>query len=141
MIKFRGTTKEGKVVEGWLVGNDPPIIVDYGCAISQEPDSNALEIWNDHFEVLPLSLAMYIWMHDKNKKDIWGSIPIGDDGAMSKGGSIMQDVKGRKYTIEWERGGLGFVGRRVGSRSSIISMDSLIGLTEFDAEVIPKEKE
>ncbi len=82
-MKFRGKRKDnGEEVKGWYI--EHPFSDDLtkfvSCIIQDERP----------YEVIPETVAMFTTLLDKNKKEIYGSIPI--DGKMSRGGDI----------IEWE---------------------------------------
>lgn len=82
MIKFRGKalTRPGRWFEGDLLRDGSKVWIF-------PPDEEAAI---DKHRVTPETIAMYTGLEDKNKKEIYGSIPI--NGKMSKGGDI---VKGR----------------------------------------------
>lgn len=104
MIKFRGTTKEGKVVEGYWFRAYNDIrqetrYVDYII----EPHVFVIETISrlavvDFTEVLPSSLAMYTGINDKNKVPIYGSFPV--DGVMGEGGDEIMAVD-EKRRVMW----------------------------------------
>lgn len=127
---YRAKTKSGEVVKGyWCVVEGVHFIIlesagifDVGCIVG-------------FVEIIPSTLAQDTTVKDKNGTPIYGSFPV--EGVMSKGGDTTKSVKGKIFTIEWERGGLGFIGR---SRSGIVQLSDLIGLTEFDVEVIGSEE-
>jgi hypothetical protein len=84
MIKFRGTTKEGKVVEGYYFCDkkaDKHIILTGYISI---------KYITSPCEVLLLSLAMSTGIKDKNDEEIFGSFPV--DGVMSEGGSEVEFI-------------------------------------------------
>ncbi|KKN47328.1 hypothetical protein LCGC14_0664340 [marine sediment metagenome] len=79
----------------------------------------------------PDTLAQKTGVPDKNKTIIYGSIPI--NGIMSKGGDKTVSVDGTIFYIEWERGGLGFIGR---SKSGIVQLSYLTELTKYNIEIL-----
>ena len=70
---FRGKTKAGEWVEGYLISPNRIMVWKEICMQSES------------YEVLPESVAMETTVKDKHGKMIFGSIPVG--GKMSEGGS------------------------------------------------------
>ena len=84
MVKFRGKTKEGERVGGWYAKQ----------CVGEEGETVSVIIDDDYFpiEVIPSTIAQFTGRLDKNKKEIYSSIPI--DGKMSEGGDILKDDVG-----------------------------------------------
>ncbi len=107
-------------------------------------------LYGDKFEI---GGKVYIVLETATVEDVDGDqmlygfaevIPesVGQSTGMKENGTeiyandIMEDVSGKRYIIEWEQGGIGYVGCRVGGRSGITRLDMLLELTELDAKVI-----
>lgn len=104
MIKFRGTTKEGKGVKGWLLRTHFPdtywIIKDmlYVADVLYGLNPKFPKHLQGCYQVLPSSLAMYTGIKDKNKAEIYGSFEV--DGKMSDGGDEIMAVD-EKRRVMW----------------------------------------
>lgn len=114
MVKFKGKTKEGKWVEGYYVFCRNH---SYILPIHNEDDLNSCfdERWiqkgaddQGWFEVIPSTITQFTGKLDKNKKEIYSSIPI--DGKMSEGGDIVKLSCGCCiYAIEYQKDKAAFV--------------------------------
>ena len=93
---FRGKTKEGEVVKGYLyeVGGKS-YIIPLGADIGWT-DTDFVKTF---VEVIPDSLAMDTGVEDKNKVKIYGSFPI--DGKMTSGGDTITSGK-RVLAVTWD---------------------------------------
>ncbi len=143
MIKFRGTTPEGKVVEGYYVKVTdkhfiipaPPKIsfcANYGEGCFGVIENDSGEYPN---EVLPSSLAMYVGIDDKNGKKIWGSFEV--DGVMSEGGDRAKNERGETGIVVFSQGAFVLVYEPPHNWDPMEPIDGLIKRWE----VIPKEQE
>lgn len=112
MIKFRGETKEGKVVEGYYLylkhfpggwmDDDPKehdrhMIFPVKQECSNPYDAEGTIHRGVYYQVTPQSLAMSMGINDRNKAEIFGSFPV--DGKMSEGGD---DVTWWPEDYHWE---------------------------------------
>ena len=139
MIRFRGTTKEGEVVEGYYAKvEDSHLIIPDGASLCL-----GVKIMSEHdflegfVEVLPLSLAMSTGISDKNKVPIYGSFEV--DGVMSEGGDKLRDIWPNPDTckVYWKKDIAGFF-CKWGDGSD---MPLNRGVAANNCEVIPKETE
>ena len=83
---YRGTTKDGREVFGWL--NHNPSTKKYyisNCWFKQEFCGVQIPSLN---EVIPETIAMDTGQTDKNGIDIYGSFKL--DGVMTKGGDVVE---------------------------------------------------
>ena len=129
MIKFRGTTSDGKVVEGYYFK-----LKDEHCILAEDA-----ELIDGYEEVLPSSLAMSADIKDKNEVEIFGSYPV--DGVETKGGDRVIHDNGQRpsgfFDVVWDIQKKGWVLTGFGE-------DNEFWLREWykeHVEVIPKETE
>lgn len=110
-MKFRGKRKDnGKEikgfyfeVQGFTENTKSMIIVD----AVYDRKSISIDVAGRQmacYEIHPESVAMFTTLLDKNKKEIYGSIPI--NGKMSRGGDLIDACPDgtRRYirTVEWD---------------------------------------
>ena len=92
---FRGKRKDnGEWIEGYFekyTDGSTHILVSAERKKTSEYDGKPFYcVHAEKYEVFPESLSMQTGQKDKNKKEIFGSIPIDDKGTMSKGGDIVR---------------------------------------------------
>lgn len=126
-MRARGVVKIGKVKAQWVHGYHVRV---KGRHYIYSETREGLSVW-DFTEIYPDSLALDTGVPDKKGKAIYSSYPV--NGVMSRGGDKTESIKGTIFTIEWDRGGLGFIGR---SKTGIAQLSDLIALTEFDIKII-----
>ena len=120
---FRGTTKDGKVVEGWLcIWQGVVYIFD-----------SPFNLYNGRHEVLPQSLAMSTGISDKNKVPIYGSFEY-EPGKLSEGGDMVKSWYPCGH-LQAENLKVEFVNGKFRATNGYRHSDFL------NVEVIPKEKQ
>lgn len=133
-MKFRGTTPEGKVVEGYYVRSfhgQHIILPKEGCCRLSGNNFHGAGV-----EVLPSSLAMSTTIFDKNETEIFGSFEY-EPGKMSEGGD---NVRANNFKVSvgkviWNRGAFVFGGDKPGLAGTELRQWNIL-------EVLPKlEKE
>ncbi len=98
---YRGLTKEGNEVFGWLVVIRNRYYISYTDAVMHNhwQIRTFIPSITEFAEVTFESLAQFTGKHDKNKKPIYGSFEI--DGVMTEGGDVVKGVNMHTMKVMW----------------------------------------